>query len=377
MPTALLLLVVFCCFSSVFLSYPLWLQGREFPLVPALESLRIPSFCDVPLFAFWVTSLALICLKRARKPAVFVFLALTTCLWLLDQNRIQPWLYQYLFFFLIAALAERGKDSHPWQSILVLILAFTYFWSGLQKVNLHFIANTHPWLMEPLLAVLPGFSNLIYAAGVLLPFAEAGIGILLVTRFKNLGCVAGILMHLSILLLIGPTGHSWNATVWPWNLCMIGLLYFVAGRKQSFSWQILRQSKFAYFVILFLGVLPALSFYGLWDKYLSFALYASNGHLGEIEVSSSEELSPLLSSLSVRKEGVLRFSIKEWAFSELNVPPYPEKRIQLAIFADVCRKLTFPESARLIVGRSPEWSSLKPEVEYFTCEQVAGGSSGK
>ncbi|MDR3700881.1 MAG: hypothetical protein P4L56_14645 [Candidatus Sulfopaludibacter sp.] len=104
-----------------------------------------------------------------------------------------------------------------------LIVAATYFWSGLAKLNPNFFAVVFPSLFTTFVAAVP---PLISHLAFLAPMVECGAGIgLLTTRFRSpaLFCAAGT--HGFILLAIGPLGSRFNAVVWPWNLAMIAVLF--------------------------------------------------------------------------------------------------------------------------------------------------------
>jgi len=47
-----------------------------------------------------------------------------------------------------------------------LIVATTYIFSGLQKLNLNFIDNDFPWIVEPISNVFPAARGPLYALGI-------------------------------------------------------------------------------------------------------------------------------------------------------------------------------------------------------------------
>src|SRR5215203_1960461 len=141
-----------------------------------------------------------------------------------DQNRLQPWFYQYSFMLGAVGLCNLGRLSAEGAlNTCRLIVAFTYFWSGLQKAQVSFAENVYPWLIEPLVSHLPSEAASALGHGAYaVPVMETAIGLgLLVRPLRKPAVVAAILMHAFILFSLGPWGHDWNSVVWPWNLAMV------------------------------------------------------------------------------------------------------------------------------------------------------------
>ena len=91
-------------------------------------------------------------------------------------------------------------------------------------------------------------------------------------------------------------------------------------------------------LILF-GVMPALSFFNLWDHYLSSALYSGNRNSGVIYLSD-DVFGRLPDSIEdhVYEDGPDRngLDINDWSLGELNVPSYPEIRIYTNVARQIC-----------------------------------------
>ncbi|TAJ19235.1 MAG: hypothetical protein EPO68_06555, partial [Planctomycetota bacterium] len=102
-----------------------------------------------------------------------------------------------------------------------LLLACTYFWSGLQKLHVLFGAVGLTALIAPL---WPGFAELPdgarIALGCAIAASESAIGLaLLFERTRRVAAGLAIAMH-ALLLLVLALGLGWNAVVWPWNAAM-------------------------------------------------------------------------------------------------------------------------------------------------------------
>ena len=102
-----------------------------------------------------------------------------------------------------------------------LIVASTYIFSGLQKLNLNFIDNDFPWLVQPITNVFPSAAGLLHGFGFAVPFVQVAFGIgLLTRRYRRGSLILAVAMHLFILAMFGPAGLDWNNIVWPWTAAM-------------------------------------------------------------------------------------------------------------------------------------------------------------
>ena len=224
------------------------------------------------------------------------------------------------------------------------MVACTYFWSGLQKIAGDFSRDVFPWMAEPVARALPApLRHFVDVFGVAAPFTEAAIGIGLLFEPTRMAAAGGaIAMHLFILAGIGPWGHNTNNVVWPWNLVMIAavLLLFTKAQAGTFSRIVWRpSSKLHWATLLLVGFAPALSFFNLWDSYLSSALYAGNKNDGALYVSDGvlDRLPDAVQDLAEEEQpGISKIEISDWSYRELNVPPYPEIRIYRNVARTLC-----------------------------------------
>ena len=110
------------------------------------------------------------------------------------------------------------------------------------------------------------------------PLVEAGIGVGLLTRYRNWAVILALGMHAFILFCIGPLGHDWNTVVWPWNVAMAAFVVLLFWRTGDISPKKIlllsrRRPSYLHAVVLVLfAVMPLLGLFGLWDSYLSASL---------------------------------------------------------------------------------------------------------
>lgn len=249
-----------------------------------------------------------------------------------------------------------------------MIVAATYVFSGLQKLNLNFINIDFPWIVQPITNVLPAARAPLRALGIAAPFIQIGFGVgLLTKKYRRVSLVLAISMHAFILAMFGPFGHNWNKIIWPWTAAMMAfdLLHFTS--KQEFS---IREIFWTYpyhmCVLVLFAILPFLSFFNLWDSYLSAALYS--GNLTEATIYANDQGRDSLPD-GVRAHLVHTspdtnvLNIQRWAFEDLNVLPYPETRVYKQIAKGVCQETQYPADLVLFVREQRMFAS-KPETAY-------------
>ena len=323
---------------SVLLSLNLWAGQRWFPKVPAIDGfygLNAP-YDFISLGVLFI--LAFICFfNTGRKPA-WCLLLFCAYLCFEDQNRLQPWFFNYAFILLILQFYRQRMDQpNNFISVFIclqLLVALIYIFSGIQKLNAFFTEDTFVWMVEPLKNILNAKQmGLLYKFGKLVPYIEllTGIGLLFrPLRFIALPLV--ILMHVFILLMLGPIGRSFNYVIWPWNLVMIALcllLYSNVKQERFFDVSFLFKHLSFYLVVLVMLVLPVFSLINKYDSYLSSSLYSGNTHGCKLILSDQayRKLPLYLRAFTVKNSDYNQLYIKQWAMTELNTPCVPEQRI--------------------------------------------------
>jgi hypothetical protein len=318
-------------------------------------------------------------LTRRPRFWIFSFVLLAGLLSLWDQSRWQPWFYQELFMLAALAIypwaADNAEKVESALNACRLIVASTYLWSGLQKLNGGFFDGVFPWLSEPLVTLLPELpEGLLKHTAFAIPFFEAAIGIALLTRLRHVAVVFALCMHAFILFSIGPLGHNWNSVVWPWNLAMMIFVVLLFWRPSVFSMKNVLDpgsSPFRLMVLLLFGIMPLLSFFGMWDSYLSASLYSGNTRNGTLYISESvkTELSDEVpdEALGSAESGPSVVDIFGWSIAELNVPPYPEVRVYKNVAEHVCTRADRPFEVSLVVTERPPLFGESKKAEVYNC----------
>lgn len=308
--------------------------------------------------------------------AGFAALALSMGDWL----RWQPWVFQYtLMLFVFVLAARRPERFGPLAALSSwrIIVAFIYIWSGLSKLNGQFLDDVFPWLIEPLAPWWP--SAWTGPAGAAVPFIEFLVGVGLLTRLRMPAVLTATGMHLFVLVLLGPIGHDWNSVIWPWNIAQIALVWllFADRSPRLFTLKPLWRSPATATLLAIATLFPALHQFGAWDTYLSWSLYSGMGSSATVYIAedTADRLpAEMQNHLAPAAEGEVSVDLTSWSISELNVPDYPEPRIQRRVFSALCDHSV--SSGDMILELSIPSRSGRLRTEELTCEQVRPSPRG-
>ena len=359
--------------AGVLLAFRLFLAARAFPRVPVLQGwpllqppldaialgVLLAALCGVafgPRPRWWATAAAVLALVLALE----------------DQSRWQPWFYQYVA--MLGALAV-ARDAGDTLAACRIVLVGLYLWSGIQKLNVTFMTRLFPWLVEPVAAVMPdGARQILMACWMVVPMTEIAVALgLLVPSLRNAAVIAAIATHVVVLGLLGPLAHGTNAVIWPWNVAMAtlaALLFWNARGGSTLDTVVPRRiGAHAVTLVLFMA-LPALSFAGRWDSYLSGELYSGNLKVGALSITdrvASRLPDPARRHVMSDRVGANALDLYEWSMRELSVPSYPEDRVFRAVARDVCRLADTPGDVVLVVFGRPGVLTGRREISRNDC----------
>jgi hypothetical protein len=214
---------------------------------------------------------------------------------LADQDRWQPWEYQYLLS-LGAFVFLRSNQSQlaSWQFILLC----NYFFSGFFKLSPDFIFSVWQrfFLWYGLGINEPGIW--LSRFGYSIPLIEMTLAICLVfNKTRQAAVYLLVAMHLFILALYWPLKLGTSVLLLPWNSIMIVFLISSYLREPLYISQHWLRAPFAWVLVVCLGLLPWLHLWNKWDGNLSMAMYSKGGPIMYIcpgNEKAKKELSPYL-----------------------------------------------------------------------------------
>jgi hypothetical protein len=321
-----------CWIIAKAISWKLWLSDRSFPLVPPFSFLYVSSIVHLGLLVLsFVLLLSLFIFPSSRKIGVCIIVVeVLACL--LDQNRWQPWEYESICILLIF-LINRKRELNA-AVVLIWMFAAIYFYSGLSKLNHAFINEIwHEFILVRLFH-LQNAGGWVYRLGYGIGITEALLGIgLLLKGTRKLSAILLMVIHGMIILLFGIAGN--NIIVWPWNLAMMAYLYvlIIGNSSLNISYKVLFIGWNKLVLLLFI-IMPAFSFFGYWDYYLSSSLYSGTPPRMYIQIKS---VPASLRQYTNEQDNSL-IDVNAWALKEMNSPPYPEWRVYKGIKEQVLKK---------------------------------------
>ncbi|MES2431491.1 MAG: hypothetical protein V4556_11165 [Bacteroidota bacterium] len=331
------------------ISYKLWFSDREFPLVPPFDFLQASVNFHYIVYGISLVCLILLLISPEKKSFQIAVVIVEICACLFDQNRWQPWEYQYILTIIIFLINRKNeKNIIP---VFLFMLAATYFYSGLGKLNPVFIQSIwHNLFLTKLFGISYDTAHqpYIHYAGYLFGLIEMILAIgLLYRKTQKKAIRLIILMHLIILALFGPLGLNYDHIIWPWNLLMISyfviLLWNIQRGETLYKSNPLKTGWNQLILVLF-GIMPFFSLFGMWDYFLSSSLFSSRPTDMYICVPASVNttLNKYFDNAQAPCDSnSYLINTRSWAFDELMVPTYPQKRVYKKIKEDIQKK--YPE----------------------------------
>jgi hypothetical protein len=185
----------------------------------------------------------------------------------------------------------------------------------------------------------------------LMPTLELAIGLgLLLKRVRAVAGGAAVILHLSLIAILGPwgLGHSWGVLLWNVQFAVQALLLFVLGSED------LRRaerdsaglgSRLAILTVAFAAIMPITERWGRWDHWLSWALYAPHSSRAEIWVARTAiDRLPVTLRSEIEKQPSAdalwaRLPIGSWSLALTGTPVYPQARFQLGVARAIAAQL--------------------------------------
>jgi hypothetical protein len=326
-------------FAGILLSYKLWISERYFPLSPVVDWLMVPPPLDKILISLFLV-LIIINLFHQSKSLTALILMVLILLVAFDQMRLQPWIYIYFLFMLPLVF---NKDDRVTLNTIRLMIPGIYVWSGIHKMNNYFVEYVKGLLEEVIMVE----GNVLFVEPFiqLIPFFEVALGLaLLFPRFRQSGVWAAAVLHIGILLLVGPTGANMNSVIWPWNVAMIiivTLVFYHQKDKVILPTRMPAKRAVSLTLAILVWILPSLNYLGWWDNYLSFSLYSgkiSNFYIA-IKQDQVHKIEKGLHEYFAEIEGLQGgeiIDVQKWSMEELNVPFTGQPRILKNISKPFC-----------------------------------------
>jgi hypothetical protein len=376
-------------------TWPLWLPETPLPQIPWTEwAARLPRG---PGEIVLVGNLGVFLLLQfldirrtwlRRGLNAYFFLTSVPLLLVLDQHRLQPWVWQMLLWGSVIALSRSSQQALVclrWLTISV------YFWSAVSKLDWAFLEG-HGQVLLGGLADSVGLTTGIWSESLrrtlaaAMPSGEFAVAVLLIAqRTRRLGLWAAIAMHAALIVALGPTGlgHEWGVLLWnaffvanAWLLFRSGEPQASAGEPHASTWRSSSGERSTHpqatawgspgnLLAWLAALLPALSLVGWWDWWPSWAVYSSRPAVVQMLVHESD-VEQLPSSLQPHIGPPLPLSewrpvhLDGWSYVTCWCPMYPQQRYRLAVIAAISEQANI--EPRIEIRSSPDrWTGRRSE----------------
>jgi hypothetical protein len=355
-------------------TWKLWTPQSIFPQVPFVEWLcRWPAWIDW-ICLVGISGSLLVCLiaqTRLEFAARASFLIFVTVLVLLDQHRLQPWVYNLVILGVFLGFQERMQANACLRWITISI----YFYSGISKLDYQF-ANSLGQEIAVAMSNLLKLDTVDWSPehwqglALSLPVTELLIGILLCFRTARTWSVPmACLFHAALIVVLGPGGLHHKPAVIIWNLFFIAQLIYLfwpalnpgAGRVSALD----GRRPVATLICLSILLFPATRFVGISDSWPAWELYAPRGSRVKVELFA---MPASLKRFATNDQLPAEIDLNRMSLELLNVPVYPQDRFQIGVVLGLLQQPDLNGKARVTVFG---------ESDRFTGERKATILSGK
>ncbi len=361
-------------------SWPLWVASSEIARVPWISNLvQPPSWIERVGIILALSGLVLAGAGVRPRRCLAATICLLIGFVLFDQERFQPWLYQYLVVGLgLASLTDRAGLTFA-----RLYLVGLYVHSGLSKLDVSFLNQLGPVMLDTLLSGLglhpQGWTQSDRTLLILaMPLSEISIGLGFLSRsFVRVALAGSIVLHVTLIGILGPWGldHSTNVLVWN-GLILVGNVVLTSG-KPLWGWP-----EFATLwacptlgVLIAVSLLPFLEPWGWFDTWPSHALYASHAERTELYFYA-DDVDHLPASI---RSHLVRSTLPNWVRLDLTAlsryqhgtPLYPQSRSTNGVAEDLTLRYGGLHPTRVLQwGRADRWTGRRSRLEMIGIEAI-------
>ncbi|MEX2113147.1 MAG: hypothetical protein WD845_08175 [Pirellulales bacterium] len=364
-------------------TWRLWTPQQVFPQVPLVAlATKLPGWCDWLGLAGMTLGLllALVAPDQGRwaNRGLLLFAASAAALFALDQNRLQPWAYQFVIMALVLAWA----DARSGIALARLFVASFYFHSALTKFDFSFLHTLGQQFLAALAGVAGGSienwnDSARLAAALVFPLGELAVAAgLCFARTRSAALVGALALHVLLLVILGPWGLDHKPGVLLWNVYFIvqDVLLFAPDSwlRRLGRWPpqpVDEPARLPWRVrglVAAVVLLPLLAPIGWFDMWPSWGLYAASSERVVLLVHRSQldalpdSLAPFVETPQESDDPWLRVRLDRWALAALGAPIYPQCRFQLGAAQALIERYVPGHRVRVVrLGLADRWTGAR------------------
>ena len=379
---------------------PLWFPTTVYPQVSLFRSSG-QGLAEFEWLLLTVLLAALAVMAVSAKPwlnrtACLVTGLSTLALIVCNQHRLQPWAWQFVVLTLILSVADDRTSFRCWRGLVISI----YVWSAWSKMDLGFSATHGYFLLAglckslgllPLINALP--AKFVAQLPVVMPLFELLIAIgLSVSQTRRWALIGAAMMHIGLLLALGPLGHGHQPGVLIWNVFFLIQNWYLFSRGASHGTSAVQVelkvageiprnpippnpvkgvgNGIATAILVAAALWPSVEAFGYCDHWPAWAVYASRPERVTMFIHSDEfsKISPPFQKYLETQWGIdewYRFRIDRWSLDAVHAPIYPQDRFQVGVALAASQQFELTRIKVLIEGPANRWTGARTERTYF------------
>ncbi len=300
----------------------------------------------------------------------------------LDQHRLQPWAYQAAIVGIVFATMPQ-EMSRRWIGWLA---ASIYLYSGLGKLDYQFAHTVGQDFLRPLFTLFGGAERWDETQRAMISLAMpaieliVGVGLLIRQTYRVAGCCV-VLMHLTLVILLGPLGFDHSNGVILWNMLLGVTAWMIFIRRTARPPDRFRDNPqgrhrlrwFAKALVVTVMVMPIFERLGYWDHWPSWALYSPHNSRVKLEIHSSVagRLPTELVVVPTDQRGWINVDLDAWSLRSRGAPIYPQARYQVALAIEIADAYDLGDGIRLIEqGVADRWTGVRDERVAIGVEEL-------
>ena len=373
----------------VLLTYPLWTTEHHFPRIP-LVPLIIPSVVD------WLGLALIVCgagglivgggAQRSRRFAAGLLLCGYGLAFVTDQHRLQPWAWQGAIYAVLLCCGDERQTMWGARWLLVSIYAY----SALSKIDGLFLEGVAEQFAELVGRPLPRWTTEAQRFSVgrlglawMLPIGELTAASLLAWfRSRGWGVTLAALMHITLLVWLGPLGLGHSGGVIGWNLVSLALLPILF-RPSVESWLkdgvvIMVRSyrvRVVQVALFFVLAWPALEPWGWCDPWLGWAVYVPR--FKKLEIETPAGIRDSIKPPQWQDPEAELIDVSHWSLQAVGAPPYPGERFAVGVTLGFLESMELKQLTVRAWRRRSRWSDWEPDPRYLPQDDPWAAATGR
>ena len=256
-----------------------------------------------------------------------------------------------------------------------LVVVSVYFYSALSKFDYQFLHTLGQQFLSTLIGFVGATTDDWPALIRVCVTAAFPVGELLIalglcwTPTRRAAVVAAVLLHVILLLILGPLGLRHKPGVLIWNLYFIvqAIVLFTIPSTEPRAApvksrpRLLPRESVILCIVWAIVLLPIAEFWGRFDHWPAWGLYSPRNSRVSLYVHrvATDQLPDVLHTyLADAPPDQLwqKLQIDRWSLSELSVPIYPQDRFHVGVALAVTKRYDLDRSIRVV------WQSTSARI---------------